>query len=108
MRKIALIALCGALALSACGKKTEEEAPATNNLVEPPVENVIIDEPDAPPAPAENVTNETKPAPPPEVSEEQQMLDDAAAAGMTSRLPADGARQAETDHHADEASNAGT
>ncbi|ALR21650.1 MULTISPECIES: hypothetical protein [Sphingobium] len=102
MHKIALIALSGALALSACGKK-QEEAPATNNLVEPPIENVIIDEPDAAPEPSQNVTNTAPAAPPPEVSEDQQMLDDAAATGMTSRLPS----QAEADHHADEASNAG-
>jgi len=37
------------------------------------------------------------------VSEDQQMLDDAAATGMTSRLPS----QADADRHADEASNAG-
>ncbi|BAV64312.1 hypothetical protein [Sphingobium cloacae] len=100
MRKIALFALCGALALSACGKK-EEEAPATNNLVEPPVENVIIEEPDAVPNVSQNLTNSAPAAPPPEVSDDQQMLDDAAATGMTSRLPS----QAEADHHADEANN---
>ncbi|EQB01368.1 ABC-type glycerol-3-phosphate transport system substrate-binding protein [Sphingobium wenxiniae] len=102
MRKIALIALAGALALSACGKK-QEEAPAANNLVEPPVENVIIDEPDTVPEPSQNVTNTAPAAPPPAVSEDQQMLDDAAATGMTSRLPS----QADADRHADEASNAG-
>ncbi|SCW74082.1 hypothetical protein SAMN02927924_02535 [Sphingobium faniae] len=104
MRQIALIALCGALALSACGKKTEEEAPLTNDLVAPPVENVIIEEPDSMPDVSQNVTNAAPPvAPPPEISEDQQILDDAAATGMTSRLPS----QAEADHHADEASNAG-
>ena len=86
MRSIALIALAGALALSACGKQEEEIAP-TNELVEPPVENVIIEEPDAaPPAAVENVTPPA--APPPTVSELQQIQDDAAAAGMTARLPA--------------------
>lgn len=93
MRKIALVALAGALTLAACGKK-EEEAPVTNNLIEPPVENVIVEEPDAlPAAPAPEAEPEnraTPAAPPPSVSDEQQMMDDAAATGMTSRLPADG------------------
>lgn len=89
MRKIALIALSGALILSACGKK-EEDAPVTNTLVEPPVENVIVDEPDAPmPLPDNNATA-TPAAPPPSVSEQQQIQDDAEASGMTSRLPEDG------------------
>lgn len=89
MRKYALIALAGALALAACGKK-EEEAPATNNLVEPPVENVIVEEPEAPaPEPSNNAT--PAPAPAPTISEQQQIEDDAAATGMTARLNRDGA-----------------
>jgi hypothetical protein len=85
MRKTSLLILTGALALAACGKKPEEASP-TNNLVEPPVENVVVEEPDAPtPAPENNVA-EAKPAAPPSVSEQQQMQDDAAATGMTSRL----------------------
>lgn len=103
MRKIALFALCGAIALSACGKKSQDEVPATNNLAEPPVENVIVDEPDAAPEPANNAAPVTPAAPPPDISEDQQMLDDAAATGMTSRLPS----QAEADRAEDEASNAG-
>jgi len=86
MRNIAFAALIGALALSACGKK-EEEAPVVNNLVEPPVENVIIEEPDtALPMPSNNAVAPT-PAAPPSVSEQQQILDDADAIGMTARLP---------------------
>lgn len=84
MRKIALAALVGALALSACGKK-EDETPATNNLVEPPVENVIIEEPEAPLPPANNAAA-PEPAPPPSISEQQQIQDDAEATGMTARL----------------------
>ena len=85
MRKIALIALAGALALAACGKK-EEEAPATNNLVEPPVENVIVNEPEAPtPEPGNNAAA-AAPAPAPTISKQQQIEDDAAATGMTARL----------------------
>ncbi|WP_062792002.1 hypothetical protein [Sphingobium chlorophenolicum] len=89
MRKFALIALVGALALSACGKK-EQEAPVTNNLVEPPVENVIVEEPEAPaPEPSNNAA--PAPAPAPTISEQQQIEDDAAATGMTSRLERAGA-----------------
>ncbi|AJR24909.1 MULTISPECIES: hypothetical protein [Sphingobium] len=90
MRKFALIALAGTLALAACGKK-EEEAPATNNLVEPPVENAIEEEPVAPaPEPGNNAAA-PEPAPPPSISEQQQIEDDAAATGMTARLGQDGA-----------------
>jgi len=89
MRKLAFIALIGALALAACGKK-EEEAPVTNNLVEPPVENVIVDEPEVAPLPEPtNDTAEAKPLAPPTVSEQQQIEDDAAATGMTARLSPD-------------------
>lgn len=83
-----LAIMAGLLALSACGKKHEE----------PPVEdNMVVEEP-------ENVTNEIPPLAqppveensaqpvenriaPPQISEEQQMQDDAEATGMTSRLP---------------------
>lgn len=89
MRKFALIALAGALTLAACGKK-EEEAPVTNNLVEPPVENVIVEEPEAPaPEPSNNAA--PAPAPAPTISEQQQIEDDAAATGMTARLNREGA-----------------
>ncbi|WP_176590765.1 hypothetical protein [Sphingobium sp. EM0848] len=88
MRKFALIALAGTLALAACGKK-EEQAP-TNNLVEPPVENVIVNEPEAAPVPEpSNNAVAPQPAPPPSISEQQQIEDDAAATGMTSRLSRD-------------------
>lgn len=90
MRKIAFVALAGALALAACGKK-EEEAPVTNNLVEPPVENVVVDEPDVPaPAPQSNGAS-IEAAPPPSISEQQQIQDDADATGMTARLNRDDA-----------------
>lgn len=103
MRKIALFTLAGALALSACGKKHDTES-TTNNLVEPPVENVIVNEPDAapPPPPVENSVSD--PAPAPTISEQQQIQDDAEATGMTTRL-----RQASDDGAAgsDEAVNSG-
>lgn len=103
MRFVALLALTGALALAACGKKEEDAPAATNNLVEPPVENVIVDEPEAPLPEPQNNAVATPAAPPPSVSEQQQILDDAEATGMTSRLPADG----EQSQPADEASRTG-
>lgn len=102
MRKIAILTLAGALALAACGKK-EEEAPPANNMVEPPVENVIVDEPDAPLPEPQNNAAATPAAPAPKVSEEQQILDDAEATGMTARLPEGG----ESSQPADEASTKG-
>lgn len=92
MRKFALAALAGALALSACGKK-EEEAPVVNNLVEPPIENVIVPEPEAPLPPSSNATAHEA-APPPTISEQQQIQDDAEATGMTARLDATGSSEA--------------
>ena len=89
MRKIAFIALAGALVLAACGKK-EEEAPMTNNLVEPPMENVIVEEPDAPVAAPSGNGAALEPAPAPAISEQQQIQDDADATGMTARLNRDG------------------
>ncbi|HKY80124.1 MAG TPA: hypothetical protein VJM09_01465 [Sphingobium sp.] len=91
MRRLAFAALAGALALSACGKK-EEEAPVVNNLVEPPVENVIIEEPEAP-LPSNNASA-PQPAPPPTISERQQIQDDAEATGMTARLDSAGSSEA--------------
>ncbi|MBZ9649519.1 hypothetical protein K9B33_18440 [Sphingobium sp. 3R8] len=90
MRTLAFAALAGALLLSACGKKEEEAPTVTNNLVEPPVENVIVDEPEAPLPEPQNNAVATPAAPPPSVSEQQQIQDDAEATGMTSRLPEGG------------------
>ncbi|KQM98566.1 hypothetical protein ASE85_12000 [Sphingobium sp. Leaf26] len=103
MRKIAFIALAGALALAACGKKEEPAPDATNNLVEPPVENVIVEEPEAPLPEVQNNASATPVAAPPKVSEQQQILDDAEASGMTARLPEGG----EQSQPADEASKTG-
>ncbi|MES2175207.1 MAG: hypothetical protein V4523_14840 [Pseudomonadota bacterium] len=103
MRKLALAALAGALLLSACGKKEEDDTSVTNNLVEPPVENVIVEEPEAPLPEPQNNAVATPAAPPPSVSELQQIQDDAEATGMTSRLPEGG----EQSQPADEASKTG-
>ncbi len=89
MRKSYPLALfVGLLALSACGKKPEEAPVSNNDVVEEP-QNVPVEDLDAGPPPAED--NSVKPVEnrvaPPEISEEQQMQDDAEATGMTSRLP---------------------
>jgi hypothetical protein len=83
-----LAVLAGLLALSACGKKPHEEPVDTNEVVNEP-ENVPAEEMNEPaPVPEANVAKpmENRIAPP-EISEEQQMQDDAEATGMTSRLP---------------------
>ena len=87
MRKLTFAVLAGALALSACGKKQEEqpEVEATNNLVAPPDETVIDANNVAEPAPVE-VHNSAAPLAPPEISDNEQMLEDAAASGLTTRL----------------------
>ncbi|WP_088184281.1 hypothetical protein [Sphingobium sp. Z007] len=103
MRKFALAALAGALLLSACGKKEEDTPSVTNELVEPPVENVDVPEPEAPLPELQNNAAATPAAPPPSVSEQQQIQDDAEATGMTSRLPEGG----EQSQPADEASKTG-
>lgn len=103
MRKLALAALTGALLLSACGKKEEEAPSVTNELVEPPVENVDVPEPEAPLPEPQNNAVATPAAPPPSVSELQQIQDDAEATGMTSRLPEGG----EQSQPADETSKTG-
>lgn len=87
MRKLTFAVLAGALALSACGKKHEEqpEVEATNNLVAPP-DDTVIDANVAEPAPIEEHNVAAPVAPPPKISEDEQMLDDAAASGLTTRL----------------------
>ncbi|MET0362293.1 MAG: hypothetical protein ABW048_11160 [Sphingobium sp.] len=97
MRKsLSLAVLAGILALGACGKKPHEE-PVENDLILNEPENVTNEvTPPPPPPPAE--TNSVAPvdnrAAPPEITEEQQMQDDADATGMTSRLPDDEGRSA--------------
>jgi len=85
-----LLPLAAVIALGACHDR-EPEQPDTgeeNVATEPPV-------PEAPP-PAEpeavpgNVQAAPKEAPPPEIPDDQQVLDDAAAVGMTARLPRGG------------------
>ena len=108
MRKLMFAVLAGALALSACGKKEKEqpEVEATNNLVSPPDDTVIDANMVEPAAPVEE-SNMAAPVPAaaPKISEDQQMLDDAAASGMTARLRRSGDSQQVVDQ--DEAGQAG-
>lgn len=108
MRKLTFAVLAGALALSACGKKHEEqpEGEATNNLVAPP-DDTVIDANETEPAPVEE-SNVATPAPPPKISDNEQMLDDAAASGMTARLRPLGESEPVADQGASEQSENAT
>lgn len=81
-----------ALALAACSNDKPAETEEVNNTVEEvpmdevPVENLAL--------PPENLANAAEPAaPPPSFSQDEQMLDDADATGLTSRLPAEGGNE---------------
>lgn len=82
-----LLSLAAVAAVGGC-RDREPEQPEFENEVEngAPVTEPEIDV-SVPEAPVENVQPEPKHAPPPEISDEQQVLDDAAAVGMTARLP---------------------
>lgn len=88
MRKIALLTLASALALSACNRKPAEEPQPANNVIEVPEETIPANEAETTEVP-NNTAAVVKPAPPPSVSETQQMQDDADATGLTARLPDD-------------------
>jgi len=82
-----LLPLAAAVALGACSDR-EPEQPDTGeeNAVSAPV---VPDEAPPPPEPEAapgNVQAAPKEAPPPEIPDDQQVLDDAAATGMTARL----------------------
>ena len=92
MRVVALLALTGALALTACGRSEPEPQPVGND-VQINVEDVPVVE-ETPTVnqieePANTTVDLPPPAPPPHISEDQQMHDDADATGLTSRLPDD-------------------
>ncbi len=87
--RIALLTLAGALALSGCGRSEPEEQPIDNEAIETsapeaaaPIENLAM-----PPANVANAAEPAPAAPPPEFSDQEQMLDDADATGLTARLP---------------------
>jgi hypothetical protein len=84
--------MLGALALSGCGRKDHQDDAIDNVTNE--VGNSVnmsgfdadnITTPESVPAPVENVTRAAPPPPTP--SQDQQILEDAEASGMTARLP---------------------
>jgi len=105
IKRIALFAgiAAGALALTACsGRGDKEEQPEATTNAETITEPVNMTQlPTEAPAATQidNVTVETKPAPPPSVTSDEQTQDDADATGMTARVsrdePADEAQPAE-------------
>jgi hypothetical protein len=94
LRNSAIVVLAALLPLAACHKAPEPEANAAENVVEeaPAPDNNAAEEM---PAPENNMMEEApKPKKPdvkpwPKVSADQQMLDDADATGMTSRVSRD-------------------
>lgn len=86
MRIGTILILGGALALAACDRSEPEAPPVENNVVEAPVApepvNNIVEA-----APVNVINAEEPAAPPPDFSDQEQMLDDADATGLTSRLP---------------------
>ncbi|MPT48780.1 MAG: hypothetical protein E2598_10230 [Sphingobium sp.] len=87
-RRLALtLPLAAVIALGACRDREPEQPEFENdtNVIEEQVmpENLTA----APEAAPENVQAEVKHAPPPVIPDEQQILDDAAAVGMTARIP---------------------
>jgi hypothetical protein len=88
MRTTLIASLAGIALLSACHRGPDEEGSTLNNSINMSTNSEVMNEV-APPPPAVNATNAAKPAAPPKISEDQQMLDDADATGMTARLPND-------------------
>ena len=82
-----LMPLAGLIALGACHDRESEQPEIENeSAVEERPVAPVTEAPD--PEPVEeprNVQAEVRPAPPPQFSEDQQVLDDAAAVGMTAR-----------------------
>lgn len=82
-----LMPLAGLAALGACHDRKPERPEIENeSAIEEPVEPVTAAPDSEPEEEPRNVQAEVKPAPPPEFSDDQQVLDDAAAVGMTARL----------------------
>lgn len=92
MKKIALIAAAGslALALSACGGGKTDEAPVETNVsnLEVEVDNAMLGNDIAAPTPEANVTHGPAPAGA-EFTNGAQTQDDADATGMTARVSRD-------------------
>ena len=82
-----LMPLAGLIALGACHDREPEQPEIENEstVEEQPVAPVTVAPEPKPAEETRNVQAEARPAPPPELSEDQQVLDDAAAVGMTAR-----------------------
>jgi len=86
MRRTWTLALAATLMLAGCGREPDHENTDDTNVVnaieEAPVDTAPFNDVQAP----SNAAVEPR-ASPPDISDEQQIQDDADAAGMTSRLP---------------------
>lgn len=99
-RRLALLLpLAALIAVGAC-RDREPEQPDTANegaITEPVIPDDVAPAPQPEPAPEPDTAPAApKEAPPPEIPDDQQVLDDAAAVGMTARMPrGDNARSEE-------------
>ena len=87
VRTIAILS-GAALALAACNSAPQplnDDEVAANAMDN--VEEIMPDENAMVAPPPVNLTNTARAAPPPEVSDEEQVREDAEATGMTARLP---------------------
>ena len=114
LRRLALmLPLAAAVTLGACHDRESDRPDAGNEdtIVEPVApENTAPTPEPVPETPVENVVAPPKPAPLPEISEDQQVLDDAAAVGMTARrsgTSSAGGGEESSPPHADDGSASG-
>lgn len=89
MKKLAIAAILGGTLLLAGCKQHQENPPETNNAAEAP-EPVAPPPPPPAPAPKPKPVAAAKPKPLPATPEDQQVLDDADATGMTARVDRSG------------------
>ena len=80
-----LLIFTGVIALCGCERKPEGDEPR-NAVTEAPAKN-RAEKPVPADAKAEKKTAELPAAPPPQVSDDQQVRDDADATGLTARIP---------------------
>jgi len=111
MKRTIIVVAAAGLALAGCSGRGSDNAAdnaAENATGEAEAPDLNVTQ-EAPPPPASNQTTEAKVvAPPPEapLSRDAQVLDDAAATGMTARLPRDDAASPAPPANASDGSNA--